>query len=77
MANPGTTMSCFARNHLQTQVIYQPANRIPEFHLILAELHDDGGDWESPWETNRRSPRHPTIRLRRYGALLPNKTPAV
>lgn len=36
MTNPGTTMSCFARNHLQSHVIYQPADRIPEFHLILA-----------------------------------------
>jgi hypothetical protein len=27
---------CFARNHLQTHTLYQPASRIPAFHLILA-----------------------------------------
>jgi hypothetical protein len=28
--------SCFARNHFQRHVVYQPGSRIPEFHLILA-----------------------------------------
>jgi hypothetical protein len=34
--NPGTSVACFARNHLQTHTLYQPASRIPAFHLILA-----------------------------------------
>jgi hypothetical protein len=28
--------SCFVRNHFQRYVVYQPASRIPKFHLILA-----------------------------------------
>jgi hypothetical protein len=36
MTNPDTTLSCFARNHLQTYTVYQPSSRIPVFHLILA-----------------------------------------
>jgi len=29
-------LSCLVRNHLQTYSLYQPGNRIPAFHLILA-----------------------------------------
>jgi hypothetical protein len=35
MTNPDSTPSCLAGNHLQTFNVYQPASRIPEFHLIL------------------------------------------
>jgi hypothetical protein len=32
----GTTFACFADNHLQQYIEYQPGSRIPEFHLIVA-----------------------------------------
>ncbi|HEY5199901.1 MAG TPA: hypothetical protein VIJ31_03245 [Acidothermaceae bacterium] len=34
--SPGTLISCMTHNHLETFIQYQPGNRIPEFHLILA-----------------------------------------
>jgi hypothetical protein len=34
--SPDTVFACFARNHLQTHIVYQPGSRIPVFHLILA-----------------------------------------
>jgi hypothetical protein len=38
LKNPSGEMipDCMARNHLLTYVTYQPSNRIPEFHLIVA-----------------------------------------
>ncbi|MET7422522.1 ABC transporter permease [Dactylosporangium sp. NPDC005555] len=32
----GTVWSCYADNHLQQYLEYQPGSRIPDFHLILA-----------------------------------------
>jgi hypothetical protein len=34
--DPNAMLSCLVRNHLQTYTVYQPGNRIPAFHLILA-----------------------------------------
>lgn len=34
--DPNATLACFARNHLQTHLVYQPGSRIPVFHLIVA-----------------------------------------
>ncbi len=33
--SPDTDFACFANNHLQTYVVYQPGSRIPDFHLIV------------------------------------------
>jgi hypothetical protein len=32
----GATLACFADNHLQQHLLYQPGSRIPTFHLIVA-----------------------------------------
>lgn len=32
----GTTFTCFADNHLEQHLQYQPGSRIPDFHLIVA-----------------------------------------
>jgi hypothetical protein len=34
--SPDTLFACLAGNHFQTHTLYQPASRIPAFHLILA-----------------------------------------
>jgi hypothetical protein len=34
--DPDASLACLARNQLQTHTLYQPASRIPAFHLILA-----------------------------------------
>jgi hypothetical protein len=35
-SDPDASLACLIRNHLQTHTLYQPASRIPAFHLILA-----------------------------------------
>jgi ABC-type cobalamin/Fe3+-siderophores transport system ATPase subunit len=35
-SDPNASFACLVRNHLQTHTLYQPASRIPVFHLILA-----------------------------------------
>lgn len=35
-SDPDANLACLMRNHLQTHNLYQPASRIPAFHLILA-----------------------------------------
>ncbi|WFE40031.1 ABC transporter permease [Micromonospora sp. WMMD998] len=32
----GETLACFADNHLEQHLLYQPGSRIPDFHLIVA-----------------------------------------
>ncbi|WP_152626827.1 ABC transporter permease [Streptacidiphilus carbonis] len=55
---PDTLTSCLTRDHYQTFLEYQPADRIPEFHLILAAGHLTLGAVAllALWLTVRRTP---------------------